>query len=223
MAPLGAKPSTIASRSQRRLGKLHPWRGKESDKNRITFVLTISRLCASIAHMKYTRISRYLGALAGLGALAALLLVSTNARAATWKGLEPLVSRRGDVERILGPPTEDRLAKDGTLHFELPDGPVTVFFVTPRFIATRKIPPRLEGTVLLILVQHPSSRETPGSMKLRANLDFESQITGPTEIYANPKDGIYYTFVESRLRTTRYSFSDEQLKKLQDELKPKSP
>lgn len=174
--------------------------------------------------MKYTRISRYLSALAVLGAaLGALLLVPQNARAATWKGIEPFVSKRADVERILGRPTEDRLAKDGTLHFQQAEGPVTVFFVTPKFIASRKLPPRLEGTVLLILVQHTSSRETPGSMKLRANLDFQVQTSGPTEVYTNPKDGIYHTFLDSRLKTTRYSFSDEQITKLQNELKPKSP
>ena len=133
------------------------------------------------------------------------------------------MSKRADVERVLGRPSEDRLGKNGALYFDMPDGPVEVFFVTPKFIAARKLPARLEGTVLLILVQHPASRETPGSMKLRANLDFESQISGPTEIYSNPKDGIYYTFVESRLKTTRYSFSAERLRTLQNELKSKSP
>jgi hypothetical protein len=133
------------------------------------------------------------------------------------------VSRRADVERVLGPPSENRLAKDGTLRFDLPDSPVTVYFVTPKFIAAMKVPPSIEGTVLLILVQHPSSRDTPGSMRLPAKLDFERQVSGPTEVYTNRKDGIYYTFIESRLRTTRYSFSAERLTKLQNELKSQSP
>jgi hypothetical protein len=154
---------------------------------------------------------------------AGLVLFSQDARAATWKGLEPLVSRRADVERVLGPPSESRPAKDGTLEFDLPDGPVTVYFVTPKFIAARKLPPRIEGTVLLILVQHPSSMVTPGSMRLPAKLEFERQVIGPTEIYSNPRDGIYYTFIESRLRNTRYSFSAERLTKLQNELKSNSP
>jgi hypothetical protein len=154
---------------------------------------------------------------------AVLVLLSGDARAATWKGLEPLVSRRADVERVLGPPSEDRLAKDGTLRFDPPDGPVIVFFVTPKFIALQKLPPSVEGTVLLILVQHPSSRATPGSMRLPAKLEFERKGSGPTEIYTNTRDGIYYTFVESRLKTTRYSFSAERLTKLQNELKSKSP
>lgn len=174
--------------------------------------------------MKYTKASRVQSALAVLAAaFAALMLASQEARAATWKGLEPLVSRRADVERVLGPPTADRLAKDGTLQFEAPEGSVSVFFVTPKFIAARKLPTRLEGTVLLILVQHKSSTATPGSMKLPANQDFEHQVIGPKEIYSNPKDGVYHTFLESRLNTTRYSYSAERFTKLQDELKLTSP
>lgn len=174
--------------------------------------------------MKYRKTSRIQTVIAVLAAaFAALMLVPLKARAATWRGLEPLVSRRADVERVLGPPTADRLAKDGTLQFAAPEGTATVFFVTPKFIAARKLPPRLEGTVLLILVQHASSTETPGSMKLPANQDFERQVSGPTEIYTNPKDGVYHTFVESRLKTTRYSYSAERFTKLQDELKLTSP
>ena len=174
--------------------------------------------------MKNTKVSRVQTALAVLAAaFATLMLVPQEARPATWKGLEPLVSRRADVERVLGPPTADRLAKDGTLQFEAPEGAATVFFVTLKFIAAMKLPPRLEGTVLLILVQHTSSTATPGSMRLPANLDFERQVSGPTEIYTNPKDGIYHTFVESRLKTTRYSYSAERFTKLQDELKLTSP
>lgn len=174
--------------------------------------------------MKYRRVSRLQSALTILAAaFAALMLVPLKARAATWRGLEPLVSRRADVERVLGPPTADRLAKDGTLQFDAPEGSVTVFFVTPKFIAARKLPPRLEGTVLLILVQHKSSTATPGSMKLPANQDFEHQVSGPKEVYSNPKDGIYHTFLESRLTTTRYSYSAERFTKLQDELKLTQP
>ena len=174
--------------------------------------------------MKYIKVWRDQSALVVLAAaFAVLMLAPQEARAATWNGLEPLVSKRADVERVLGPPTADRLAKDGTLQFEAPEGAATVFFVTPKFITARKLPPRLEGTVLLILVQHASSTATPGSMKLPANQDFERQVSGPKEIYTNPKDGIYHTFLESRLTTTRYSYSAERLTKLQDELKSTSP
>ena len=174
--------------------------------------------------MKYPKISSVQSVFPVLAvAFAVLMLAPQETRAATWNGLEPLVSRRADVERVLGPPTADRLAKDGTLQFKAPEGAATVFFVTPKFIALMKMPPRLEGTVLLILVQHKSSTATPGSMKLPANQDFERQVSGPTEIYTNPKDGIYHTFVESRLKTTRYSYSAERFRKLQDELKSTSP
>lgn len=172
--------------------------------------------------MKY--IKRVQSALAVLvTAFAGLMFGSPDAQGATWKGLEPLVSRRADVERVLGPPTADRLAKDGSLQFEAPEGGATVFFVTPKFMAVTKVPSRLEGTVLLILVQHTSSTATPGSMRLPANQDFERQVSGPTEIYTNPRDGVYHTFVHSRLKTTRYSYSAERLTKLQNELKSTSP
>ncbi len=162
--------------------------------------------------MKYTKVSSVQSALAVLAAaFAVLMFASQEARAATWKGLEPFVSKRADVERVLGRPTTDRLAKDGTLHFALPDGAVTFSFVTPKFIAARKLSPALEGTVFQIVVQHAASTHTPESLKLVKNPDYEVVASGPTQVYTNPKDGIYYTFVESRLKTTRYSYSAEQL------------
>ena len=162
--------------------------------------------------MKYTKASSVQSALAVLAAaFTVLMLASHEARAATWKGLEPFVSKRADVERVLGRPTADRLAQDGTLRFELPDGAATISFVTPKFIAARKLSPALEGTVLQILVQHRASTDTPESLKLVNNPDYEVVASGPTQVYTNPKDGIYYSFVEGRLKTTRYSYSAEQL------------
>ena len=162
--------------------------------------------------MKYREVSSVQSALAVLAAaFAVLMLASQEARAATWKGLEPFVSKRADVERVLGKPTADRLAQDGTLRFELPDGAAAISFVTSKFIAARKLSPALEGTVLQIVVQHAASTNTPESLNLVKNPDYEVVASGPTQVYTNPKDGIYYSFVESRLKTTRYSYSAEQL------------
>jgi len=163
--------------------------------------------------MKYIKVARVQSAIAVLAAaFVALMLASQATPAATWKGLEPFVSKRADVERVLGKPTSDRLAQDGTLHFDRPEGPVTISFVTPRFIATRKLSPALEGTVFQIVVQHAASTDTPESLKVVNNPDYERTAAGPAQVYTNPKDGIYYTFVEGRLKTTRYSYSDEQLR-----------
>jgi hypothetical protein len=163
--------------------------------------------------MKYTKVLSVQSALAVLAAaFAVLMLASPETRAATWKGLEPFVSKRADVERVLGKPSADRLATDGSLRFDLPDGAATVSFVTPRFIAARKLSPALEGTVLQIIVQHATSSATPESLNLVNNPDYEKVASGPTQVYTNPKDGIYYTFVLSRLKTTRYSYSEEQLR-----------
>ncbi len=163
--------------------------------------------------MKYTRVPSAQSTLAILAAaFAVLVLASQGARAATWKGLEPFVSKRADVERVLGRPTADRVAQDGTLRFELPDGPVTVSFVTPKFIAARKLSSALEGTVFQIVVQQAASTNTPESLNLVKNPDYEVVASGPTQVYINPKDGIYHSFVESRLKTTRYSYSAEQLR-----------
>jgi len=163
--------------------------------------------------MKYTRVSSVQNAFAIVAAaFAVLMIASQEARAATWKGLEPFVSKRADVERVLGKPTADRLAQDGTLRFELPDGAATISFVTPKFIAARKLSPALEGTVLQIVVQHVASTNTPESLNLVKNPDYEVVASGPTQVYTNPKAGIYYSFVENRLKTTRYSYSAEQLR-----------
>src|ERR671938_234476 len=82
-----------------------------------------------------------------LAAAAFVLLSSARTSAATWKGLEPFVSKRADVERVLGAPAADRLAEDGTLEFNVAGGKVTVFFVTPKFVAAKKLPERYTDTV----------------------------------------------------------------------------
>jgi len=166
--------------------------------------------------MKNTKFSRSRGALAGLAAaLAAFVLVSQPALAATWKGLEPFVSKRADVERVLGVPTSDRFADNGTLEFNVSGGKVTVFFVTPKFIAAKKLSPALEGTVLQIILQHERATDTPESMNLVKNGAYEHRRDKGVDVYSDPKAGLFYTFVESRLKTTRYSYSWEQFSNIQ--------
>jgi hypothetical protein len=145
-------------------------------------------------------------------ALAALLLVQTrSARAAGWNSIEPLKSRRADVERILGRPLEDHPGQTGTLRFKVMGGIVTVTFVNARFIANKKLYPELEGTVLEIVLQHERSSETPETMSLTKNKDFTRQDMQGGSIFINQKDGITYTFLDGRLRTTRFSPAAEQL------------
>ena len=162
--------------------------------------------------MKNTKVSRPQSAFAfTCAAFAVLMLMSSGARAATWKGLEPFVSKRAEVERVFGPPVSDRLAKDGTLEFDTPDGTVMVFFVTPKFVAAKKLPAALEGTVLQIIVQHVSSKDTPESLSLAKNSAYKRRRDKKMDVYSNTKEGIYYTFVDSRLKTTRYSYAFDRL------------
>ena len=134
-----------------------------------------------------------------------LLLPARAPRAATWKGLEPFVSKRADVERVLGAPTADRFNADGTLEYNVTGGRVTVFFVTPKFAATKKLAEHYVGTVLQIVLQHQSAQDTPESLNLVTNKSFKREARGSVEKYTDEKDGLIYTFVESRLKTTRYS------------------
>src|ERR1051325_6218358 len=153
---------------------------------------------------------------AGLALAAALVLLSSSpARAATCKGLEPFVSKRADVERVLGAPVADRLAEDGTLEFNVAGGKVTVFFVTPKFVATKRLPERYTDTVLQIVLQHESATDTPESMNLVTNKSFEHRHDKGVDVYLEPKEGVAYTFVDSRLKTTRYSYSSQQLARIQ--------
>lgn len=155
------------------------------------------------------------GALTLAGLAVALLLLGQPARAASWKGLEPFVSKRADVERVLGAPKTDHMAQNGTLHFEVTGGSVTVFFVTPKFIAAKRLSPELEGTVLQIVLQHERAADTPESLNVVTNPAFERQASKAVEVFTNAKDGLIYTFVDSRLKTTRYTYSAEQLGRIQ--------
>ena len=150
-----------------------------------------------------------------MAAALAVLLSAGVVRAATWKGLEPFVSKRADVERVLGAPVSDRYAEEGTLEFNVTGGRVTVFFVTPKFVAARHLPAHYEGTVLQIVLQHDRALDTPESMNLVTNKSFKREARGSVEKYSDDKDGLFYTFVESRLKTTRYAYSMDRLARIQ--------
>ncbi|HEX5707031.1 MAG TPA: hypothetical protein VFX96_07035 [Pyrinomonadaceae bacterium] len=141
-------------------------------------------------------------------------LGAAEAGAANWKGLEPLKSRRADVERALGQPVRDAVGADGTLEFTVLGGRVTVLFVTPKFIAAKKLSPELEGTVLQIVLQHDSASDTPASLKIDGDKRYERESEGEVAVYRNLRDGVVYTFRSGKLITTRYSPPAEQLARL---------
>ncbi len=134
------------------------------------------------------------------------------ARAATWHGLEPLKSRRADVVRELGQPMQDTPA---SLTFKVAGGTVTVTFVTAKFVATKKLAPEYEGTVLLIVLQHTNAADTPESLSLKGNGSFQLEQQGEASVYRNLKDGVAYTFINNRLHTTRYAPAAEHLVRAQ--------
>jgi len=146
-------------------------------------------------------------------ACAALLFASVPAAgAASWKGIEPLKSRRADVERVLGKAARETMS-DGALHFNVAGGRVTIFFLTGRTIAAKKLAPELEGTVLQIVLQHDAAVDTPESLGLDKGKRFERVAKGDVVAYNNLKDGVSYTFIGGKLRTTRYSAPAEELAK----------
>jgi hypothetical protein len=150
-----------------------------------------------------------------LAAALAFLLSAGAARAATWKGLEPFVSKRADVERVLGAPAADRYNEDATLEFNVSGGKVTVFFVTQKFVDSKRLPQHYLGTVLQIVLQHETARDTPESMNLVTNKSFRREGHGGVEKFSDDKEGIFYTFVQSHLKTTRYSYSMDRLARIQ--------
>jgi hypothetical protein len=159
------------------------------------------------------RVRRVIASLAIL--FAALVLSSPVARATNWNGIEPLKSRRADVERALGKPLQDQPGETGTLHFKVAGGTVKVAFVTARFIAAKKLSPELEGTVLQIVLQHERSNETPESLTIAGNSNFERQEGQGATVYRNLKEGIVYTFVGGKLKTTYFTPSSEQWSRAQ--------
>lgn len=142
---------------------------------------------------------------------AALLIFSQSANATAWNSIEPLKSRRADVERVLGQPLREMVGEEGTLRFKVNGGTVTVAFVTARFVANKKLSPEVEGTVLQIVLQHDNSNDSPESLGLHDKRGFEREERGGTTVYRNLREGIVYTFVGGKLKTTRYTPSAEQL------------
>lgn len=150
-----------------------------------------------------------------LAAAAYVLLSSAQTCAESWKGLEPFVSKRADVERALGAPVADRMDADGTLEFIISGGKVTVFFVTPKFIAAKRLPERYADTVLQIVLQHDRATDTPESMNLVRDKAYEHRHDKGVDVYLEPRKGIAYTFVDSHLKTTRYTYSSQKLAQIQ--------
>jgi hypothetical protein len=142
-------------------------------------------------------------------AAATLLTLCLKASAASWNGIEPLKSRRADVERILGKPLKDQPGQSGTLRFKVMGGTVTVVFIDARFVATKKLSPEFEGTVRQIVLQHENSSDTPESMNL-SDKKFKREEGQGIIKYSNLKEGIVYTFVGGRLKTSYFTPSSEE-------------
>ena len=149
-------------------------------------------------------------ALAAVAVFACLLTCAHVAEAAEWHNLTPLKSRRVDVERELGKPLPAD-TPSGALNFKVEGGIVTVTFVTPKFAQKKKLSSEAEGTVLLIVLQHENSSDTPESIGLVNKSAFTREEKGPMVVYTNQRDGITYTFFNGRLKTTRYAPSTDQL------------
>src|SRR6266436_1839040 len=128
-----------------------------------------------------------------------------DAGAASWNGIEPFKSRRGEVVKVLGQPIGE--STEGALRFAVSGGTVLVVFVSEKFVTNKKLQPELAGTVLEIVLQHEHSSDTPESMGLLKNKEFVRDEAQNVFIYRNNKSGIVYTFVGGKLKTTRFTFS----------------
>ena len=168
--------------------------------------------------MKSKAFSRFhaLGASCALAAaFVAFAALPPPARAAAWSGIEPLKSRRADVERLLGKPLADKPGQTGALRFKVAGGSVTVVFIDARFVSAHKLDASLEGTVRQIVLQHDNASDTPESMKLTSNDAFVREARGNVTTFRNQRDGVGYTFIDGRLRTTNYTAASAQLARAQ--------
>jgi hypothetical protein len=144
-------------------------------------------------------------------AIAATFIFLQSASAVAWNGIEPLKSRRTDVERLLGKPVTDKPGNNGMLQFNVAGGVVTIAFIDARFVASKKLQPELEGTVRQVVLQHTNSNDTPESLNIASNSNFERQDgSGGIVIYRNLKDGIAYTFMNGKLKHTYFTPSQEE-------------
>ena len=135
-----------------------------------------------------------------------------NVSAASWNGLEPFKSRRDDVVKALGKPIGE--SSEGALRFGVSGGTVLVSFVSEKFVTNKRLRPELAGTVLEIVLQHEHSSDTPESMNLLNNKDFVRDEIRNASIFRSNKSGIVYTFVDGKLKTTRFTFSEAQLARM---------
>ena len=142
-------------------------------------------------------------------ALIALAFCSSVVRAGSWQGLEPFKSRRADVLQALGKPLSDPFG--GPLTFKILGGTASISFVDANFVRTKKLQPELEGTVLQIILQHENSSDTPDSMGLLKNREFTREEAKNVLVFRNLKEGVVYTFLYGKLKTTRYTFSENQI------------
>jgi hypothetical protein len=170
--------------------------------------------------MKNQRLSgvcaRRASAILSLAIAATFFIFSQFATAAPWNGIEPLKSRRADVERILGKPISDKPGNNGTLQFNVAGGTITIAFVDARFVATKKLQPEIEGTVRQIVLQHTNSNDTTESLNIVNNSNFERQDgAGGVTIFRNLKEGIAYTFMNGKLKHTYFTPSQEEWAKAQ--------
>ena len=143
--------------------------------------------------------------------LLAPFVIPSIVSAASWNGIEPFKTRREDVIKILGAPIGE--TPDGVARFKVMGGSVQVSFVNDRFVTTRKLRPELVGTVLEVVLQHDKSTDTPESLKLAENKSFVRDEAKGTTIFRNMKEGLIYTFIDGSLKSTRYTFADDQLNK----------
>ena len=138
-----------------------------------------------------------------------MLLASVTANAGSWHGIEPLKTRRAEVLKILGTPLSDNA--DGPLTFKVMGGTVTIFFVDQNLVRAKRLRGDVAGTVLQIVLQHENSSDTADSLGLLKNKRYAREDAKGAVIFRDLKEGIVYTFVNSKLKTTRYTFSEDQI------------
>jgi len=128
---------------------------------------------------------------------------------ASWNGIEPFKSRRADIERALGKPSGE--LANGSLRFTVNGGSALVSFVDAGFVTRKRLRAELVGTVLEIVLQHDASSDTAETMGLTKNRAFDHEEAQNVAIFRNLKEGIVYTFLEGKLRTSRFTFSADQI------------